>query len=122
MSAGSILFVDEDYELRESFSRWFEQKGYETDLTYHPLQRLMLAAERQYDVVVIDIGLESMNGIEVLGEFVQRQFPVVVFTESKCPIFVSRALEGGAVDYLVKPSTMEDLESAIASAISKNAN
>jgi DNA-binding response OmpR family regulator len=119
MSAGSILFVDEDRSLVESLAHWFEEKGYDTASTFHPLQRLMLAAEHECDVIVIDIDLPEMDGLEVLGELVQREmFSVIVHTANACPIFVSRALEIGAVNYLVKPAALEDLEDAIESALS----
>jgi two-component system KDP operon response regulator KdpE len=119
MSAGSILFVDEDRSLVESLAHWFEEKGYDTVSTFHPLQRLMLAAECKYDVVVIDIGLPEMDGLEVLDELVQRkEFPVIVLSADACPILVSRALEIGAFTFLVKPAALEDLESAIESALS----
>jgi len=119
MSAGSILLVADNCEMLDSFSRLLEQYGYETDATYHPLQRLMLAAERNYDVAVVDVDIPATDGLGLLDELVRLElFPVIVLSEKTCPIYVSRALEIGAIDYLVKPTAFEGLESSIKFAMS----
>ncbi len=120
MSNGSKLLVDDDREMVDSFSRWSERKGYETKPNDHPMQSLMMATERKYDVAVIEIGLPDMNGLELLGEPVQLEmFLVIELSGEASSKFQAEALALGAFDYLVKPLKMEELEAVIAKALSR---
>ncbi|MFT5303188.1 MAG: DNA-binding response OmpR family regulator, partial [Mariniblastus sp.] len=86
MSNGSILLLDDDRELVDSFARWFERKGYEATRSYHPKQSLITAAEHNYDVAVIDTGVADMNGLVLLGELVElKMFPVIVLSGEANP-------------------------------------
>jgi len=121
MAKSSILLVDDDRDMVDSFSRWFKRKGYRTTSTYHPMQCLIAAANQKFDVAVIDIGLPDMNGLELLGELIQlERFPVLVLSGISDPKIQSNAIELGADRFLVKPVSMELLERAIGDAISQS--
>ena len=114
MSNGSILLVDDDREMVDSFSRWFQRKGYQTTPTYHAMQSLMAAATHRYDVAVIDVGMPDMDGLELLKELVQLDlFPVIVLSGLTDKWTMLKALELGAVSYLVKPASMVLIERII---------
>jgi DNA-binding NtrC family response regulator len=113
-SIASILFVDDDREMVDSFSRWFRRNGYKATPTYHAMHGLMAAANDRYDVAVVDIGMPDMTGLELLAEFVELQFfPIIVLSGHKEPELKSEAKRLGAANYLLKPVWMDQLESAI---------
>ena len=119
MSNGSLLLVDDDREMVDSFSRWFQRKGYQTTPTYHAMQCLMAAATNRYDIAVIDIGMPDMDGLELLKELVQLDlFPVIVLSGLTDQWTMLKALELGAVSYLVKPASMDLMENIIQESMS----
>jgi two-component system KDP operon response regulator KdpE len=113
-SNGSILLVDDDQEMVDSFSRWLRRKGYGTTPTYHGKHSLVEAANNHYDVAIVDIGLPDMTGLDLLAELVQLQlFPVIVLSGKSEPELKSEALRLGAAEYLLKPVSMDRLETEI---------
>ena len=113
-SNGSILLVDDDQDMVDSFSRWFRRSGYEATPTYHAMHGLMAAAKNRYDVAVVDIGMPDMSGLELLAELIELQlFPVIVLSGHNEPELKSEAMRLGAAEYLLKPASMNELESAI---------
>ncbi len=118
MSNGAILLVDDDREMVDSISNWFRRVGYETTPTYHAFHCLMAAAENQYDVAIVDVGMPDMNGFEVLRELVALQlFPVIVLSGHNGSEFKSRAFQLGALEYLVKPVSLPEVEAVVRKAI-----
>ena len=114
MSRGSILFVDDDHEMVDSFSRWFRRKGYQTTQTYDVLQSRSAMAEYDFDVAVIDIGLPDSDGFDFLDELVRRaQFPVIVLSGLSNREIESTAIKHGAFRYLLKPAKLGEIEHAI---------
>ena len=83
---------------------------------------LEIARRRRPDVIVMDIHLPRMNGIEVLqrlrGWEETRGIPVIALTAAASPADRERGLEAGFQSYLVKPVRIEELESALESALS----
>lgn len=78
-----------------------------------------LARTRTHDLVLLDIGLPDISGMEVLHAIVAIPGgpPVVMLTVSTEPELIVRAMREGAYDYLVKPITRGNVESALRSAI-----
>lgn len=119
MNHRSILLVDDDREMVDSFSRWLNRRGYRTTPTYHPLQSLMAASKKRFDAAVIDIGLPDMNGIELLDELVAlKLFPVIVLSGIPDPHVQSQAIHHGAFRCMIKPTPMEAIELTINEAVS----
>lgn len=80
-----------------------------------------LAREHRPDLVVMDITMPKMDGLtaaEVIGK--ERLAPVVMLTAFAQPEFVSRAVEAGAIAYVVKPFTPERLLPQIEVALSRH--
>lgn len=113
-SNGSILLVDDDRDMVDSFSRWFRRKGYATTPTYSAMHGLVAASNNRYDVAIVDIGMPDMSGLELLAELNELQlFPVIVLSGHNEPELRSGALRSGAAEYFLKPASMDQLESAI---------
>lgn len=112
----SILLIDHDRESIDSSSRWFESIGYETSSSFHPFHGLTLAAERNFDVAVIDIQMLDTDGPEILQQLVDLQlFPVVVHTAEEDPELHKTAIEIGAVACFKKPASMVELTEMVES-------
>ena len=64
----SILFVEDDKQIAEMYSRVLERDGYTVDFAYNGLDGLHKAQTSHYDLVLLDIMMPEMTGIEVLNE------------------------------------------------------
>jgi CheY-like chemotaxis protein len=88
------------------------------------VQRLL--AGKIPDLLFLDINLPEISGFEML-EFLRRRpewknLPIVILSSEAADVVVDRALELGADSYVMKPVTIEELETAMATAFSKHLN
>ena len=112
--AFTILVVDDDVDVAETVARTLQRAGYETIVAYRGLQALEMAREQHPDLVVLDIRMPGLNGIEVCRQL--RDTPglsriPVLFLSAKSE--VADRLEGfeaGADDYITKPFDLRELE------------
>ena len=83
------------------------------------LQAVSLAEKHRPDIVLLDLSLPDMNGVEVIHELAARSLPtrVVVLTMHANPDYARPALRAGAAGYLIKGSDMGDLVTAIRKAV-----
>ena len=63
-----LLLVDDDPDFRESIARRFMRRGFQVQEATHGEQALQLASLRQFDVVVLDMVMPGMSGIQVLEQ------------------------------------------------------
>jgi DNA-binding NtrC family response regulator len=100
-----ILIVDDEEEILHLLRRNFELEGYEVITTTDPFQAVEMTAEQLYNLVLTDIKMPGMSGIELLRE-VKRLNPlanVIIMTGYSNMSNVVDCLGSGAVDYFVKP-------------------
>lgn len=108
-----ILFVEDHQALAENLSEYFADDGYQADFAYDGLTALHLLATNQYDVVVLDIMLPGVGGLEIcsrLKKDLGSSVPVLMLTALDS---IDDKIEGfgvGADDYLAKPFDMRELE------------
>ncbi len=114
-----ILLVEDDPDGRKSVTEALEYGGW--TVTAAPDGRTAAARLREEDfqVVLTDLVLPDMNGLEVLevARQLQPHVPVVIMTAYGSVETAIRALKSGAYDYLVKPLDLEELQSRIERAI-----
>ena len=111
MTQAKILFVDDEELLRLTVSSDLQDAGYIVKTVEGGKQACALLAENFYDLVLTDLGMEGMDGIQVLKE-VKRHDPtccVVLLTGYGNMDSVIEALRNGADDYLLKPYQREEL-------------
>jgi DNA-binding response OmpR family regulator len=102
--AKHILLVDDDALLRRSLTFSLEQAGYEVSAADSAEAALLLAQRRSPDLVLLDIALPGMDGIEALRRLQQRlATPVVFLTARRRELDEVLGLELGADDYITKP-------------------
>jgi diguanylate cyclase (GGDEF)-like protein len=114
-SSFSILVADDDLGLRSILSCILEDEGFEVTAAASAEEALALFRLHHYPLVFTDIVMESMSGIELLGEIKQLrpETEVVIMTNYACLDTAVTALRAGAYDYLFKPFTDLDLISAV---------
>ncbi len=118
MSA-TILIVEDEDTLRESLKRVFEREGYGVDVAATAEQALELYDETVHDVVLADIILPEMDGLEMLS-LVKKRNPEQIFILMTAYASIEtaiRALREGAYDYLMKPIIHEELKRVIRNAL-----
>ena len=113
---GSVLVVDDEPTIAEVVSRYLERAGYETRLAFDGPQAIELAGQQRPDLVVLDLMLPGLDGLEVmrrlreLGETGPRERVAVILLTAKGE--ESDRVIGlrlGADDYVVKPFSPAEL-------------
>ncbi|MET0198539.1 MAG: response regulator, partial [Rhodococcus fascians] len=106
-----ILIAEDDVHIASFVGKGLRAAGYSTEHVADGETALMMAREGGFDMVVLDIGLPSMDGFTVLrqlrGEGVST--PVVVLTARDSVRDTVAGLEGGANDYMTKPFQFAEL-------------
>ena len=114
VSAGApmkILVVEDDRTVGQYVKRGLEEQRYHADLVDDGMEGLRLASGGRYDLIVLDLRLPEMNGLEVLRTLRDRgnTTPVLVLTAQDAVDFKVQALRAGADDYVTKPFAFEEL-------------
>jgi len=106
-----VLVVDDDKEFVDMISSRLEKAGERITPAYNGQECLDLLLKKDIDVVLLDIGMPGMNGIQTLKEVKQR-FPLVEVIIMTSHGTIQNAVEGikfGALDYLLKPADLNEL-------------
>jgi DNA-binding response OmpR family regulator len=99
-----ILLVDDDALMRRSLSLQLEQAGYRTSTASNAEDALALARRDAPDLVLLDVGLPGMDGLDALRRFkVDSDLPVILVTARRRELDTVLGLELGADDYITKP-------------------
>src|SRR5512135_77539 len=121
--AERLLIVEDESTLRESLKRVFGREGYDVDSAESCETALRTLEGRSYDVIVTDIILPGMSGIELLkkcGEANSDQIVIVMTAYASLETAVE-ALRAGAYDYIVKPVIHEEIKRIVRNALRERA-
>ena len=120
--SGRVLVVDDEPQIRRALGTNLRARGYEVDLTASGEEALSLAAERHPDVVILDLGLPGIDGIEVVrGLRGWTSVPIVVLSVREDEVDKVAALDAGADDYVTKPFGMNELLARLRAALRRAA-
>jgi len=110
-----LLLVDDDPDFRESVARRFHRRGFQVQEATHGEQALQLAGLRQFDVVVLDLVMPGLSGIQVLEQLKQSnpECEVILLTGQGTIETAVQAMKIGAYDFLTKPFPLAELEALI---------
>lgn len=113
-----VLVVDDERAIRRTLEINLRARGYEVDLAADGESALELAARHHPDVVVLDLGLPRLGGIDVIeGLRGWTAVPIVVLSARDEEAAKVRALDAGADDYVTKPFGMDELLARIRAAV-----
>ena len=100
-----ILLIEDDEDVRGAVARALGALGWETEATASGEDGLAAFARAAFDLVILDLGLPGLSGVEVLRQLRSRsEVPVLVMTAS------GAGFDLGADDYVVKPFEIAELE------------
>ena len=118
MNPSRVLVVDDEPQIRRALAVNLRARGYEVDLAETGEQALELAARHHPDVVVLDLGLPGIGGVEVIeGLRGWSRVPVIVLSVREAESDKVAALDAGADDYVTKPFGMDELLARLRSAL-----
>lgn len=107
----TILIIEDEPHIAGFISRGLEADGYTTQIVDDGAEGLEAALRGDADLVLLDIGLPTMDGFEVLRELRDRDstIPVIMLTARSSTRDTVDGLDAGANDYMAKPFTFEEL-------------
>jgi len=114
--SGSVLLVEDNQDIAEMVYAFLERRGYELDYAADGVTGLHLAVTNTYDVIVLDLMLPGIDGIDLcrkLRDEAQRDTPILMLTARDTLGDKVAGLDAGADDYLVKPFEIQELEARI---------
>jgi CheY-like chemotaxis protein len=116
--AGKILIVEDDSRLSDLLARSLNDAGYDTSRAETSMQGIGKALAERPDLILTDLHLPDMIAVEAITAFkndpVTSDIPVIVLTGASVREWKDKALEAGAVEYLVKPISPPDLVQQVA--------
>jgi DNA-binding NtrC family response regulator len=106
------LFVDDDPDFRGSVVRRFLRRGFPVQEASSGSEGLLLCERRQFDVVILDMVMPGMSGLEALEKLkvAHPECEVILLTGQGTIETAVQAMKLGAYDYLTKPFQLTDLE------------
>lgn len=116
MSEGHVLIVEDHRDIAEMVCDHLEQQGFIVDYAADGQQGLHLASTVDYDVIVLDLMLPGLSGLDLcrrLGEGGRPRPPVLMLTARDTLGDKLTGFRQGADDYLVKPFDIEELEARL---------
>lgn len=117
---GRILIIEDEEKIARFVELELIHEGYEVEKAYNGRDGLKIFEAHPFDLVLLDIMLPGLNGIEVLRRI--RQFsdvPVILLTARDAVVDKVTGLDGGADDYITKPFAIEELLARIRVALRK---
>jgi DNA-binding response OmpR family regulator len=100
-----ILVVEDEKGMAQVLRRGLEEDSHAVSLAYDGLSALSLAQDTHFDLVLLDVMLPGMNGIQVARRFreLQQEIPILMLTARDSVPDIVKGLDSGADDYVTKP-------------------
>jgi DNA-binding NtrC family response regulator len=107
-----LLLVDDDAELRSDMANYFSRQGHRVDQAENGEQTLELLECRSFDVMVLDLMMPGMSGLDVLKQLQARnaECEVVMLTGEATVESAVEAMKLGAREFLTKPISLKELD------------
>ena len=119
MKKGKVLIIDDENIVRVSCERTLSPEGYEVRLAQNGLDGLKILEQENFDIVLTDLKMPDMDGIEILRK-VKEGWPsteVIIITGYQTVDTAVKAIKFGAYNYIEKPFTPDTLLSAVDEAL-----
>lgn len=113
---GKIILVEDEINIASFIERGLREFGHEVSVVYDGNAGWELLQNESFDLLILDIIMPGMNGLELCRMYRQRfgyHSPVVMLTALGTTDDIVKGLDAGADDYLVKPFSFQELEARI---------
>ncbi len=119
-----VLIVDDERSMRDFLKILLEKEGHEVTTADSGSNALKFLDKQSVDVIVSDIRMPGMTGIELLESVKESspELPVIMITAFASPDDAVLAMKNGAFDYISKPFNVDEIKSVIESATNRNLN
>lgn len=117
-----VLIVEDEPEMARLLSRGLEEEQFQVSVARDGRSALEMSSSRPFDVILLDVMLPKMSGLEVARQLRRREYqtPVLMLTaRDSLPDIVS-GLDAGADDYLTKPFSFQELLARIRALARRN--
>lgn len=125
-SGSCVLAADDDADLRSLIGLVLTAEGYDVSLVENGRSALASAIRSRPDLVILDLMMPGMDGIEVCralrSELSTRTVPIIMLTAKGSPGDAVAGLRAGADDYIMKPFDPEELVARVATALNRSAD
>ena len=119
--AEKLLIVEDEDTLCESLQRVFQRAGYETDRADSAEAAFGLLEEKTYDLIITDIILPGISGIELLTRY-RKKNPsqkVIIITAYASLATAVEAIKAGACDFIIKPLMHDEMKRVVRNALDR---
>ena len=117
-----VLIIDDDVSLLRAVGISLKVRGYEVIVARRGEEGLDLAAHKRPDVILLDLGLPGIDGVEVVrGLRGWSEVPIIVLSARHQSVSKVEALDAGADDYVAKPFGMDELLARMRAALRRRA-
>lgn len=119
-----ILLIEDDLRVAELIKRGLEEQGFSISLAYEGETGRKLAISNEYDLIITDIVLPKVNGIELCKEIrsAKPNIPIIMLTALGTTDDKVEGFDAGADDYLVKPFDFRELQVRIRALLNRKNN
>lgn len=104
--AGKILVIDDELDMLMLLKMLIEDNtSYEVVTTNSPTEAIRILKENHYDLIITDLKMPGMDGIELFDEFkeIKPDVPVIIITAYGSPETADEAMKKGVADFITKP-------------------
>lgn len=109
-----LLLIDDDEDMTQMLAEYLSLDRYDVSVAHDGRAADLLLSQRDFDVILLDLMLPGVNGLDILRRYRQRSLrPVIMFSAHGDETDRVLGLEGGADDYLVKPFGPRELKARI---------
>jgi two-component system response regulator PilR (NtrC family) len=117
----SILVVDDELSMREFLKILLEKEGYRVTTAAEGKTALALAEQQHFDLMISDIRMPGMSGLELLAQLKQLQadIGVIMITAFASPDDAVSAMKHGAFDYITKPFNVDEIKNVVRAVLKK---
>lgn len=107
-----IIITDDDAAIRDVLKRLLEKEGYEVFTAADGQEALAFSADHPMDLMILDIDMPGLNGVDVLMQIKERfpALPVIMLTGNQSESVAVATLRVGACEYLQKPVEADRLK------------
>lgn len=115
MSKGKVLIVDDQFGIRVLLNEVFQLEGYQTFQAANGPKSIELAKAHNPDIVLLDIKIPGMDGLEILKKLkdYNPSIQVIIMTAYSEQDLINEALENGALMYFAKPFDINEVKETV---------
>ena len=115
MGLGKVLVVDDEREVRQVLHEFLAGRGYDVAQAGSGEETLATLAREPFDLILLDVSMPGMDGVETLKRItaLESPVPVIMVTANSDIGLTSKLLALGAADYIPKPFDLEYLDQAV---------